>query len=173
MFSGETVELLKKISESHIEMTTNFLNSSLDNLNKANPALFKSERVEELKNKISKSTALSQDSMQLFTEYVRLCQYTMAKSIGMEAEPIVAPDRSDRRFSDENWNENIAFDYIKQFYLLSSRYILNLSLENEHIDKKHEKQIEFYAKQFTDALSPNNFAATNPVVLKQTIENFH
>lgn len=171
MFSGETVELLKKISESHIELTTNFLNASLDNLNKANPSLFNTDKIDELKTKISKSTALGQDNIQYFTEYVRLCQYTMAKSIGMEVDPVVAPDRSDRRFSDENWNENVAFDHIKQFYLLSSRYILNLSLENEHIDKKHEKQIEFYTKQFTDALSPSNFAATNPVVLQQTIDS--
>ncbi len=171
MFSGETVELLKKISESHIELTTNFLNASLDNLNKANPTLFKSERIDELKSKISKSTSLGQDNIQLFTEYVRLCQYTMAKSMGMEADAIAAPDRSDRRFSDESWNENIAFDYIKQFYLLSSRYILNVSLENEHIDKKYEKQIEFYTRQYTDALSPSNFAATNPVVLKETIDS--
>ena len=38
----------------------------------------------------------------------------------MEADAIAAPDRSDRRFSDESWNENIAFDYIffpKQFQL--------------------------------------------------------
>ena len=55
MFSGETVELLKKISDSHIEMTSKFLNASLDNLNKTNSVLFKSDLIDGLKDKINKT----------------------------------------------------------------------------------------------------------------------
>ena len=66
MFSGDTVDLLKKISESHLEMTTNFLNASLDGLNKSNPNMFKSEMVDDLKSKISASTAVNQDNIDLF-----------------------------------------------------------------------------------------------------------
>ena len=50
MFSGETVELLKKISDSHLEMTNKFLNASLDNLNKTNSTLFKPELIDDLKD---------------------------------------------------------------------------------------------------------------------------
>jgi poly[(R)-3-hydroxyalkanoate] polymerase subunit PhaC len=171
MFSGETVELLKKISDSHIEMTTNFLNASLDSLNKTNPELFKSDLIDELKNKINKTTALSQDNIQLFNDHLKLCQYTMSKSLGMDADAVISPDKSDRRFSDGSWDENIAFDYIKQFYLLSSKYILNTSLENKQIDKKYEKEIDFYTQQCVDALSPSNFAVTNPIVLRETIDS--
>ena len=54
MFSGETVELLKKISDSHLEMTSKFLNASLDNLTQTNSTLFKPELIDELKDKINK-----------------------------------------------------------------------------------------------------------------------
>ena len=66
--------------------------------------------------------------------------------MGMEADKVISPDKSDRRFSDESWNENVAFDYIKQFYLLSSKYILNTGLENKQIDKKYAQEIDFYTK---------------------------
>lgn len=171
MFSGETVDLLKKISDSHVEMTTNFLNSGLDSLNKANPELFKSELIDNLKNKISSTTTISQDNIDIFNDYLKLCEYTISKTIGKDVEAVITPDKSDRRFSDVAWNENIAFDYIKQFYLLSSKYILNTGLENKQIDKKYAKEIDFYTKQCIDALSPTNFAATNPVVLKETIDS--
>ncbi len=171
MFSGETVELLKKISDSHLEMTSKFLNASLDNLNKSNSTLFKPELIEKLKDKINKSTSISQDNIQLFNDHLKLFQYAVSKSMGMEAEKVISPDKSDRRFSDECWNENVAFDYIKQFYLLSSKYILNTSLENAQIDKKYAKEVDFYTKQCIDALSPSNFAATNPTVLRETIDS--
>ena len=171
MFSGETVELLKKISDSHIEMTSKFLNASMDTLNKTNSTLFKSDVIDELKDKINKSSSLSQDNIQYIHDHLKLFQYAMSKSMGMEADQVISPDKSDRRFSDESWNENIAFDYIKQFYLLSSKYILNTSLEHKQIDKKYEKEIDFYTRQCVDALSPSNFAATNPAVLKQTIDS--
>jgi len=171
MFSGETVELLKKISDSHIEMTSKFLNASLDNLTKTNSTLFKPELIDELKDKINKTTSISQDNIQLFNDHLKLFQYAVSKSMGMEADKVVSPDKTDRRFSDESWNENVAFDYIKQFYLLSSKYILNTGLENKQIDKKYAQEIDFYTKQCVDALSPSNFAATNPTVLKQTIDS--
>jgi poly[(R)-3-hydroxyalkanoate] polymerase subunit PhaC len=171
MFSGETVELLKKISDSHIEITNKFLNASLDTLNKTHPALFKPDLIDKLKDKINQSTSLSQDNIQLFNDHLKLFRFAMSKSMGIEADEVISPDRSDRRFSDESWNENVAFSYIKQFYLLSSKYILNTSLENTQIDKKYAKEIDFYTKQCIDTLSPSNFAATNPTVLKETIDS--
>ncbi len=118
MFSGETVELLKKISDSHLEMTSKFLNASMDTLNKTNSTLFKPDVIDELKDKINKSSSISQDNIQYIHDHLKLFQYAMSKSMGMEADQVISPDKSDRRFSDESWNENIAFDYIKQFYLL-------------------------------------------------------
>lgn len=108
MFSGETEEILKKITDSNIEMTTNFINASLDSLNKTNPDLFKSELIDKWKNKISNTTTASQKSVEFFNNYIRLCHYTMSKSMGVDVEAIITPDKSDRRFTDESWNENIA-----------------------------------------------------------------
>lgn len=169
MLAGETMNLIKKLSESQLEMTTKFLESGLDGLHQANPELFKSEIIDELKSRINSAATLGQNNIDLINDYLKLCEYTISKVAGNDTEAVISPERSDRRFADECWDENVAFDYIKQFYLLGSKYIL--SLENEYIDKKYAKEVEFYTRQYVDALSPTNFAATNPTVIKETIDS--
>jgi poly[(R)-3-hydroxyalkanoate] polymerase subunit PhaC len=171
MFTGETEEIIKKITDSNIEMTTSFINTSLDTLNNVNPALFNSELIDEWKDKISNTTFSNQNNIELFNNYIRLCQYTMSKTMGMEADAVVTPDKSDRRFFDDSWNEYLVFDHIKQFYLLVSQYVLKSIAENNHLDEKLNKKIDFYTKQCLDALSPTNFAATNPTVIKETLDS--
>ena len=71
----------------------------------------------------------------------------------------------------KDWNEYAVFDHIKQFYLLISQYTLNTIAENDQLDEKYNKKIDFYTKQWLDALSPTNFAATNPAVINETINS--
>jgi len=170
MFIGETEEILKNHTDTHIEMTTNFLNTSLDTLNEINPFLFNSELIDTWKSTFSRSTSFNQNNIELFNDFIQLCQYTTMRSIGIETDPVITPGKSDRRFSDESWNEDIAFDHIKQFYLLTSQCILNSISENDHIDEKMSKKVTFFTKQYLDALSPTNFAATNPTVIKETLD---
>lgn len=171
MYLEEMKEILGEITETHISATNDLINSSLDNMNKSNPLLFNSELIACWKKSINDNTQISNNNIQLFNDYLRLCHYTALKSIGLEPEPVISPTKTDRRFFDESWNEYAAFDYIKQFYLLASKFILDTSIENEHIDEKLSRQIDFYTKQWLDALSPTNFVATNPTVIKETIES--
>ena len=170
MFFGETEEILKKYTDSHIEMTTNFLNMSLDTLNGASPVLFNSKLIDTWKKSISRSTALSQNNIKLFNDFIQLCQNSTMRSIGIDADPVITPGESDRRFIDESWNEYVAFDQIKQFYLLTSQCILNSISENDHIDEKMSKKVHFFTKQWLDSLSPTNFAITNPTVIQETLD---
>ena len=88
-----------------------------------------------------------------------------------EFEPVATPAPADRRFKDEAWAENVVFDCIKQCYLLTARH-LQLGVERVHgLDEHTTKKVQFYTRQFIDAMSPTNFAATNPEVLKATIES--
>lgn len=162
---------INEISNSNISLTTDLINTSLDNMHKSNPALFNSELIESWKKIINSTTSVANDNIQLFNDYLRLCHYSALKSVGFDPEPVISADKTDRRFFDESWNEYLAFDYIKQFYLLASQFILNSSIENDQIDAKVAKQIDFYTKQWLDALSPTNFAATNPAVVKETIDS--
>lgn len=85
------------------------------------------------------------------------------------SEPLVKPERGDRRFSGEEWDESPIHNYLKQSYLLSSRWLMGL-VEDSTLDESSKQKCDFYTRQFIDALSPSNFALTNPEVLKETIE---
>ncbi len=82
---------------------------------------------------------------------------------------VVEPARGDRRFQAEEWSKNPVFDYIKQSYLLSSKLLQEMAA-NANLSDQEQKKLEFYTQQYIDAMSPTNFAATNPEVLQQALE---
>jgi len=83
--------------------------------------------------------------------------------------PVVHPERGDRRFQSEEWSNNPIYDYIKQSYLLTSRMLVDMA-SNAKLAPSEQAKLEFYTKQYVDALSPTNFALTNPEVLQQAME---
>lgn len=87
------------------------------------------------------------------------------------AEPVIAPQAQDKRFKDEAWVENPAFDFMKQYYLLMARYFQSVMHGVQGIEPHTHQKAQFYTRQYVNALAPTNFAATNPVVLKATAES--
>ncbi|MBB5017870.1 polyhydroxyalkanoate synthase [Chitinivorax tropicus] len=87
-----------------------------------------------------------------------------------KVEPVVAPMQGDKRFKDETWAQHAVFDFIKQSYLLTANHALAAVEHTEGLDGHTRKQVAFYMRQFVDAMSPTNFAATNPQVIKETLE---
>jgi polyhydroxyalkanoate synthase len=85
------------------------------------------------------------------------------------ANPVAEPIRGDRRFQADEWSQNPVFDYIKQSYLLTSN-LLNEMASKANLSDNQQKQLEFYTQQYIDAMSPTNFALTNPEVLQQAME---
>ena len=172
MYFNGIDKIFASLTESNTTMATDLINQGLDALNKANPLFFNDAFIENLKKNMSANHVATNKSLKLFNDYIRLYQYTACKSIGFETKPVIEAGASDRRFFDESWNENAAFDHIKQFYLLVSQFILDTVIDNEYkYDDKTAKQIDFYTKQWLDALSPSNFALTNPAVVKETIDS--
>ncbi|MGJ3258933.1 MAG: PHA/PHB synthase family protein [Rhodospirillales bacterium] len=108
-------------------------------------------------------------NMNLWQDYMKLWQNTASRMMGQETTPIVEPERDDRRFKGEAW-ENDVFDFIKQSYLLTSNWMEDTVSDVEGLDKKTQQKVEFFTKQYADALSPTNFVMTNPEVLQTTIE---
>lgn len=93
------------------------------------------------------------------------------KMFGEEASTTVAkPPAGDRRFASAEWQENPVFDYIKQSYLLASNLLTDLA-EYAQVDEANKKKLRFYTKYFIDAMSPTNFAFTNPEVIKQAVDS--
>jgi polyhydroxyalkanoate synthase subunit PhaC len=89
---------------------------------------------------------------------------------GPGGEPVAASERGDRRFSAEEWRANPWFRVIKESYLLNAQLLGDL-VEGAALDAREKHKLRFYARQFIDAMSPANFAATNPQALKLAIES--
>ena len=102
-------------------------------------------------------------------DYVRLWQATMLKMLGHAADPVAIPKKADKRFKHADWEKNFIFDYIKQSYLITSRYIHGVVVGVEGLDEETRKKVDFYTRQFIDALAPSNFVLTNPQVLDETL----
>lgn len=75
---------------------------------------------------------------------------------------------SDKRFSDASWNSNDSFEHIKNIYLLISKSILDM-IENLSLDDKQKHALRFYTQQMLDAISPANFAFSNPQVIQKAL----
>lgn len=86
------------------------------------------------------------------------------------AEPVVEAEPGDRRFKAQEWDDSPLHNYLKQSYLLSSRWLTSMVTDST-LDDSTKAKCDFYTRQFIDSMSPSNFAATNPEVLKETIES--
>jgi polyhydroxyalkanoate synthase len=115
---------------------------------------------------------LAEAQVRLWSDLALLWQRTAARVLfNVPAEPVIAPSPQDKRFKSEAWVDNPASDYVKQFYLLMSRF-LEASVECvKGVDPHTHHKQKFYTRQFLNAVAPTNFAATNPVVLKATLES--
>lgn len=85
-------------------------------------------------------------------------------------EPVVEPQRGDRRFHGKEWKDNPLFDYIKQSYLLASNMLYDCA-DATSFEAKRKEKLKFYTRQLVDAMSPSNFIATNPEVIQQAIDS--
>jgi polyhydroxyalkanoate synthase len=100
------------------------------------------------------------------TRHLELMTNTYARLWGVET-PDVVP--ADRRFKDESWDENLAFDLLKQIYLITGQWLVEMTDGLEEIDPDLHKRAKFWMQQAVDATSPSNFAATNPEVLQEIV----
>jgi polyhydroxyalkanoate synthase subunit PhaC len=105
----------------------------------------------------------------LWQDYLRLWHNIAQRLLGQAVDPLIEPDRSDRRFRDPAWDDHAVFDFIKQSYLLSARWLVDTVNGIDGFDDKTRQKIDFYTRQFVDALAPSNFIATNPEVLRATV----
>jgi polyhydroxyalkanoate synthase len=113
---------------------------------------------------------LVQAQLGFWQDYLTLWQNTARRMWGEDVRPVIAEDSKDRRFKDEAWRENEVFDFIKQSYLLSARYFNNVVHAADDLEPRTAQKVDFYTRQFVDAMSPSNFLMTNPEVLRKTAE---
>ncbi|MCZ8147699.1 MAG: class I poly(R)-hydroxyalkanoic acid synthase [Roseomonas sp.] len=113
---------------------------------------------------------LMQAQIGFWQDYLTLWQNTARRMMGEKAPAVIEEAKTDRRFKDDAWRENEVFDFIRQSYLLSARFFTNMVQTTEGLEPKTAQKVDFYTRQFVDAMSPSNFLLTNPEVLRRTAE---
>ena len=90
------------------------------------------------------------------------------KMIGLDPE--AKAGAKDRRFAAPEWQANPVFDTIRKTYLALSDRMLGTVEEMDGVDDEGRQRLRFAMRSFVDAMSPSNFALTNPQVLQRTLE---
>ena len=108
--------------------------------------------------------------VRLWVQQAELWRRSTLKLWGLKEDPLVEPAPGDKRFKGEDWSQHAVFDYVKQSYLLTSRWIMDTVQSVGELEERDRRKVDFYTRNFIEAMSPANFAATNPDVLRATLE---
>jgi polyhydroxyalkanoate synthase len=100
--------------------------------------------------------------------WLDLMESTVKRMSGEPYEPAIRPETRDKRFQDPEWHDNAFFDFLKQFYLLTSRWAEEMVEEAADLDPHTRAKADFWVRQIVAALSPSNFILTNPELLRET-----
>ncbi|MDF1529663.1 MAG: class I poly(R)-hydroxyalkanoic acid synthase, partial [Sedimenticola sp.] len=168
-FASTTMELQKNFKQVE-EIMANFAKSyehmDLDPFNLVkSSAEWYTALAKDPQKAINANLAFMQKSMELY-------QQSLTNLLGgtVASDPVIQEDRGDRRFKHEGWAEQPAFNAIKQSYLLTSKWLRDQVQGVEGLDAHTAEKVEFFTERYLDALSPTNFAATNPAVIEKVIE---
>ena len=113
--------------------------------------------------------AVASAQIDLFNDTLSVWQKTTERMLMLHAHEADAP--KDKRFKHPEWSENAIFSFVKESYLVAAKSILSAVREVKGMDDATARKVDFYTRQFVDALSPSNFVATNPEVLTATLES--
>ena len=158
------------IAERSQRLVTDWLNRQSHEIPELDPLNIGSAFLEMTAQIAANPAKLMQAQIGFWQDYMTLWQNTARRFWGQEAPPVIQADPKDRRFKDAAWKEHEVFDFIKQSYLLSARFIQDVVSHTDGLDAKTAQKVDFYSRQFIDAMSPSNFLLTNPEVLRKTAE---
>ncbi len=158
------------VAERSQRIVADFLKRQADAPGEADPMHIGNAFLDMTSRLMTNPAKLMQAQIGFWQDYLTLWQNTARRMMGEPAPAVIAEDQKDKRFKDEAWRDNEVFDFIRQSYLLSARYMQGLVHDAEGMDEKTAQKVDFYTRQFVDAMSPTNFALTNPEVLRRTAE---
>ena len=170
--AAEFSENMKKVAEQCQHLVNDFLQQQAKEGGKAgsDPFNIGSAFMELTTKMMSDPAKLVEAQTALWQDYMNLWQNAAKGLLGEGAEPLIKPEKGDKRFRGDEWEKNQIFDFIKQSYLLTSRWVQNTVQDVDGLDEATAHKVDFYTRQFIDAMAPSNFVATNPEVLRETME---
>ncbi|MGI9501203.1 MAG: class I poly(R)-hydroxyalkanoic acid synthase, partial [Geminicoccaceae bacterium] len=171
---SEQIELMGQIVERSQKILADFADRSADsgaNGGTQDPLNLAPMILELTTRMMTNPAAIFQAQFSLWQNYIDLWQSTSKRMLGHSADPVIEPARDDRRLRDPTWDNDAVFSTIKQSYLLTSRWLTEVVNDVDGLDDKTRQKLDFYTRQFVDAMAPSNFVATNPEVLRATLES--
>src|SRR5690349_7579260 len=171
----EISRMMGKIAEQSQRLVAEFLakqsnGAAQEGLGMADPLNIGQAFFDMTARMMANPAQLVEAQITLWRDYMTLWQSAAKRMLGEPAEPVIKPSPEDRRFKDSLWDESYVFDLIKQSYLLTARWMQSTVKNVEGLDDKTAKKVDFYTRQFVDAMAPSNFAVTNPEVIRSTLE---
>jgi polyhydroxyalkanoate synthase len=170
---AELAKEIAELAERSQRLVADFLTrqGGGDGIGLANPMAIGAAFFEMTARMMSDPAKLVEAQAALWGDYLKLWQHTTERMLGGKTEPIIEATPEDRRFRDQAWSDSALFDFIKQSYLLTARWVQGAVRQVEGLDERTARKVDFYTRQFVDALAPSNFVMTNPEVLRATIES--
>lgn len=140
-------------------------------LGHSDPASMAESALQVMKNVSIDPERMVKSQMKLLNDHLKLWGWWTNKLLGKEQKPFVEAASRDRRFADSTWTTSAAYDFIKQQYLVNARWLTDMVNNVDGLSEHERHKLSFFTRQFIDAVSPSNFAFTNPEVLRTMIES--
>lgn len=105
----------------------------------------------------------------LSSNFLSLWAHTLRRLSGEADQPIIPHDPSDKRYAAPQWRDSAVFDFLRQAHAITTNWANDLVARAETADPEVRAKAQFYLRQISSALSPSNFVATNPELLRETL----
>ncbi len=119
---------------------------------------------------LSDPTRAMEAQSKISGDMLELWSRTLRKMSGEETEPVRAPDPGDKRFADPEWVKNPIYDFLSQAYMITTDWANDMVARADTLEPMEREKAQFYVRQIAGAVSPSNFLATNPELLRTTLE---
>ncbi|WP_104400538.1 class I poly(R)-hydroxyalkanoic acid synthase [Vibrio penaeicida] len=136
-------------------------------LNKAMQEISLEDTTELLEKAAQQPAALLEVQTKWWEQQLEIWQKVALQA---NQDSVIESEKGDKRFQDKAWQEEAYYNFIKQSYLLFSRTYMDTINAVEGLDEKTKERLNFFSRQTINAMSPSNFIATNPELLKLTME---
>lgn len=102
-------------------------------------------------------------------KWLRFWSYAIHAPVDPKTPPMIVPLPGDRRFDDPDWR-TLPFSLFAQGFLFTQQWWHKATTDVSGVSPRHAEIVHFAIRQVLDAMSPSNFLATNPEVLRVTLE---
>jgi polyhydroxyalkanoate synthase len=101
-------------------------------------------------------------------ELLGLWAHILRRLSGETDAPVVPYDPSDKRFAAPEWRDSPYFDFFRQVHGILTNWAADLVDRSDTLEPQVREKAKFYLRQLSSALSPANFLATNPELIRET-----